>query len=79
MGVERALKSHVFDHVSLFSLANLPARGQTRAISTFHPLTSTVQYAPAVKQLFLSNSCVLGGSPPSAKLSNRLDGISSNW
>jgi hypothetical protein len=31
------LKSHVFDHVSLFSLANLPARAQTRAISTHVP------------------------------------------
>jgi hypothetical protein len=38
MGVERALKSDVFDHVSLFSLANLPARAQTvRFQRTFHP------------------------------------------
>jgi hypothetical protein len=38
MGVERALKSHVFDHVSLFSLANLRARAQTRFQRTFHPI-----------------------------------------
>jgi hypothetical protein len=38
MGVERALKSHVSEHVSLFSLANLPARAQTRAISTHVPI-----------------------------------------
>ena len=62
MGVERALKSHVFDHVSLFSLANLPARAQTRAISTHVPppsLTRTVILRRALLKLQLPAVVVL--------------------
>ena len=62
IGVERALKSHVFDHVSLFSLANLPARAQTRAISTHVPppsLTRTVILRRALLKLQLPAVVVL--------------------